>query len=393
MVPRSTNSSPRRAAGYAAPLGDESVCIDHLSGRAARPCHDGAVNRTVDYTALIFPTTRAEVAAFRAEAKTTGQRFRSSTPLALPTSTGFAIIGVVIVIFFAGRIITAVTGAGSVHLSSWFTPIAMLAVAIAVAAAFAIRAFSNRNWETWMRLSRFAAANGLRFSAQSPAPTYPGAIFGVGSSRTVANHLQSTTGRFLDIGNYHYVTGSGKSRQHHSWGFLALRLDRRLPNMLLDAKANNGMFGGSNLPVGYRRDQVLSLEGDFDRYFTLYCPRQYERDALYVFTPDLMALLIDEAAPFDVEIIDDWMFVYSAAPFEARSPAIYQRLFRIIETVGAKTLSQTDRYADERIGDPAVNLVAPAGQRLRRGISTSTIIVIVIAVVLGGQSVLQWFGR
>ena len=39
------------------------------------------------------------------------------------------------------------------------------------------------------------------------------------------------------------------------------------------------------------RTQVLSLEGDFDRYFTLYCPKEYERDALYVFTPDLMALL------------------------------------------------------------------------------------------------------
>lgn len=43
---------------------------------------------------------------------------------------------------------------------------------------------------------------------------------------------------------------------------------------------------------------MLSLEGDFDRYFTLYCPGDYERDALYVFTPDLLALLIDESRHF-----------------------------------------------------------------------------------------------
>jgi hypothetical protein len=119
----------------------------------------------------------------------------------------------------------------------------------------------------------------------------------------------------------------------------------------------------------FRKDQVLSLEGDFDRFFTLYCPQEYERDALYVFTPDLMALLIDEAAPFDVEIVDQWLFVYSARPFPLADPATYQRLLRIVTTVGAKALSQTDRYVDERIGVFEANLVARSGQRLRRGVN------------------------
>ena len=92
---------------------------------------------------------------------------------------------------------------------------------------------------------------------------------------------------------------------------------------------------------------MLSLEGDFDQYFTLYCPKQYERDALYVFTPDLMALCIDEAAPFDIEVIDKWMFVYSATAFDMQQPWVYERLLRIAFTVGAKTLTQTDHYADD----------------------------------------------
>ena len=70
--------------------------------------------------------------------------------------------------------------------------------------------------------------------------------------------------------------------------------------MVLDSRDNNGLVGGATLPATFRRDQVLSLEGDFNRYFTLYCPRQYERDALYVFTSDLISLLNDEADPFDV---------------------------------------------------------------------------------------------
>ena len=124
--------------------------------------------------------------------------------------------------------------------------------------------------------------------------------------------------------------------------------------------------------------QILHLEGDFDKHFTLYCPQQYERDALYVFTPDLMALLIDNAAPFDVEIVDSWMSVYSSAAFDLRQPMIHQRLLGIVDTVGAKTLSQTDRYADERVGDFAANMVAPQGQRLKRSVSVGAIILVVV---------------
>jgi hypothetical protein len=240
--------------------------------------------------------------------------------------------------------------------------------------------FGSRVWQTRLRLSEFAAANGMVYSPRSGEPNYPGAIFGIGSTRAVTDHVRTSTGRFLDIGNYSYVTGSGKSRQTHTWGFMALQLDRSLPNMMLDSKANNS-FLGTNLPAAFSKDQVLSLEGDFDRYFTLYCPRQYERDALYVFTPDLMALLIDEAAPFDVEIVDTWMFVYSSQLLSAATkPHVFERMARIADTVGAKTLSQTDRYSDERVGDPLANIVAPQGRRLKRGIPVITVIITVVIV-------------
>ncbi|MEO7546479.1 MAG: hypothetical protein ABIT21_09370 [Terrimesophilobacter sp.] len=76
-----------------------------------------------------------------------------------------------------------------------------------------------------------------------------------------------------------------------------------VPNMILDAKSNNFLW--TNLPQNFSRNQVLSLEGDFDKHFTLYCPKEYEHDALYVFTPDLMTRLIDHAAGYDVELVDD----------------------------------------------------------------------------------------
>jgi len=334
----------------------------------------------IDYSPLTAPIARGEVAAFRAESKAKGRNWSAWNAGSIVTVV--AVVAVVGIFLFTGTAFTR-TALGSAvgNGVAGLTPgavillVILLAVVILAIVIGARGGFTLGTWERWMRMDRFATANGLLFSPRDADPAYPGMIFARGHSRFALDHIRSTTGRFLDIGNYRYTTGSGKNAQTHNWGFMAFALDRKLPHMVLDSTANNGLFG-SNLDVGFSRQQVLSLEGDFDRYFTLYCPQEYERDALYVFTPDLMALLIDEASPFDVEIIDDWMFVYSATRFPVADPAVFERLFRIIDTVGTKTLTQTDHYSDERVGDPTVNLVAPEGQRLKRGIRRSTIIVI-----------------
>ena len=96
-----------------------------------------------------------------------------------------------------------------------------------------------------------------------------------------------------------------------------------------------------------------------------------------------MALCIDEAAPFDIEIVDDWMFVYSPRPFVMDDPHLLSRIFRIIATIGGKALRGTDRYRDERVAAPFVaNVVAPPGQRLRRRFPTAVVIALAIALGL-----------
>ena len=98
-------------------------------------------------------------------------------------------------------------------------------------------------------------------------------------------------------------------------------------------------------------------------------------------TPENRALL--ERREELQEVIDDWLFVYHPGGFESGSPAVYQRLLRIADTVGAKTLDQTERYRDERVADAlAVNLVAPAGQRLRRGLPLPAIIGLVAVALV-----------
>lgn len=342
------------------------------------------MDRTIDYTPLFAEVSRDDVVQYRAELARVSTQVAHEQVARVVTwvVAGLVIVTMSLVVVFPLLITLFAIASGARPITESLAALPGLIIVI-VAAVLAVRFLrsTQQSWQQRVRMSRFAAANGLTFEPRSPAPSYPGAIFGIGSSRVVTDHFRTPDGRFIDFGNYTYVTGSGKSRTTHRWGFLAMHLDRALPHMLLDSTANNGMFGASNLPTAFRRDQVLSLEGDFNRYFTLYCPKQYERDALYVFTPDLMALLIDEAAPFDVEIIDRWLFVYAARPFPLADPATYQRLLRIVSTVGAKALSQTDRYVDERIGVFSANIVAPAGQRLKSGVRWAGIIVMGVIVV------------
>ena len=262
-------------------------------------------------------------------------------------------------------------------------PAVVVVVIAALAVAGTRRAITlgNGPWARRARIARFAQANRMQYSPQQKAPDYPGMIFQTGRDRVVIDRVTRTDGRLIDMGNFRCVRGPEAAQTMHTWGFIALRLDRTLPNILLDPKAKTTVLG-SSLPGALNKSQVLHLEGDFDRYFTLYCPADYEQDALYIFTPDLMALLIDNVAPFAVELIDKWMLIYAPGMFDMTKPATLRRLFAIADTVGVKALHQTQNYADTKAGGSDANTIAPQGTRLKRGVRGAVIVALAIMLLL-----------
>ncbi|MGL3148724.1 hypothetical protein ACSS7Z_00045 [Microbacterium sp. A82] len=205
------------------------------------------------------------------------------------------------------------------------------------------------------RLSQFAAANNMTYEDRINDPQLPGMIFNIGRSRHSDRLVRGHSPRFVEFGNYQYTTGLGKHSTTHSWGYVAVKLDVPLPNIVLDALGNNGF--GTNLPASFQKEQRLSLEGDFDRYFTLYCPEGYEADALYLFTPDIMARFVDNAAQLDVEIVDDWLFLYTKRAASTLDPATWAWLFGAVGALITK-FDQWARWRDERLA--AAHSDAPA---------------------------------
>ena len=338
------------------------------------PSHDAGPRHRpagrLDYGQLTRPVDRQQLDAFITDSKSTNKPWSVRTT-GLPQPGVSQVIAQLlpVVIPVAGLIFFAVVGGRSLIAAVWrftfeapfplnlvivgFVVLILVGVVVAlIRLVVVIRSLLVPRWwwEAAYRLVGFAGTNGLRYGHDETA-SYPGVIFGAGADRTVERRLSTTSGRHVEIGNYRYVVRGDDSDQVrvYGWGYVAIKLDRRLPHLLLDAKANNrSVFGiqASNLPVDLVGDQKLTLGGEFDAAFTLYAPSDYGRDAFQILAPDLMALFIDRLGTFDVEIIDDTMFCYGAR-FDLLNPATYEWLQELVETVVARTVHRTARYRDD----------------------------------------------
>lgn len=262
-------------------------------------------------------------------------------------------------------------------------PFIFLFLGIAVL-AFLIFYFFKSSVVKRAKLYWFGLANGFTFQQNGAAPLYEGMIFGIGHSRTTKDRFMRIQGRPIDLANLSYTTGSGKHQQTHSWFYMMVQLDRNLPHIVLDSLKNN-FWKLSNLPANFARNQQLSLEGDFDKYFKLYCPNGYERDALYVLNPKLMALLIDFAQTADIEIVDNKLFLYSGKHLDLADPASWKFIEDVINTVGIETVKQTDYYSDERVGNRQMDAVAKEGQRLK-----GTVLPLYIGAIAAFAAIAYW---
>lgn len=332
-----------------------------------------------NYAALTKEVTPEDIRAYNAVSRPTSNDTITKV---------FKIIGIVLlsgfIVVTIGSIIIAIMQGGS---GGWGTAVTFLIttiviVGISVAVYYGSRMEARRR----VRLSWFAADNKLVYQPAVTGIAHAGMFFQLGHSRRVTHSLTGSlsNGGTFQFADYNYTTGSGKNQQTHTMSFIRIQLERHLPHMVLDSMKNNmKLFGAnmSNLPVSFKKDQVLTLEGNFNDYFKLYAPKEYERDALYVFTPDLMALFMDTIAVNDAEIIDDQLYVYSSRTITYENPVVVQNIMKIVELVGGRTIRRTDRYSDERATAADAGSVAAPARRLKRSGSVFAVI-FTVAIIL-----------
>ncbi|SEB49079.1 hypothetical protein SAMN04489806_0836 [Paramicrobacterium humi] len=138
-----------------------------------------------------------------------------------------------------------------------------------------------------------------------------------------------------------------QSARGNGWHYLAVTLPAPLPHLIVDATSNDRL--GSDLPTGVDPRQRISLEGDFDRWFRAYAPASYQTAALYVLTPDVMAALIDVAAGYNVEIVDDRIVFFTSPVADFADPGPWQSVHAVLERVVPRVATKAERYLDERV--------------------------------------------
>ena len=163
-------------------------------------------------------------------------------------------------------------------------------------------------------MKQFAAANNFSYTLNGNTKGLDGELFKIGHNQAVADVI---CGNYINcpitLFSYRYITGSGKnSRTYHATVF-ELNFGTKMPNILLKKKANflnEPIFAESFLGNTVKRKE-LQLEGNFNDYFTLEVEEEYEIEALQILTPDFMEELIEKAKSFNMEIVNDHIFIYN----------------------------------------------------------------------------------
>ena len=239
--------------------------------------------------------------------------------------------------------------------------VTVLLVGIAIVGSIVGRKLSHNA----VSLASAAYARGFDYTPEVRAPGLPGLLFRAGSRVTVTSLIDATSSEtpFLAgslTGQYAMETSTPRLL---AASFVAIPLARTVPNIVL-LGTGFGILKRAGLGLDGR--QRLGLEGDFDKSFALHVPAGYERDALEIFTPNLMQLLLDTTAGCDVELVDDWMFVYSGLG-KYNKPESLDGLVAVTEHSRATIERQTSRYRDDRSARAASHTISPDEHAARVG--------------------------
>lgn len=159
------------------------------------------------------------------------------------------------------------------------------------------------------RVKNFSDHNKLFLATNTqPPPTFDSVLFLNGSAFKHELYLadKKNDPEFF-IATYQFIKNTGSLDGLYT--VLSLKLPKQVQNIILDSNANN-IWKISNLPQGYKPGPQLKLEGDFQKYFNLYCQDNSELDVLSAITPERMALFVDHFSSWDIEFMHDRLYFY-----------------------------------------------------------------------------------
>jgi hypothetical protein len=281
------------------------------------------MTRDPDTTALTRPVDHAEVASFRA---------RENTNWRWNDQSGLATGGAIVVGSLFGLLPLAIVGLLDLTERSEAVPdLARFAPPIVVVVSIAwvvlVRRGAWAAWERRLRLGGFATANRLTFREASDVADHAGAVFHFGFGGERFAFFQSLEGPPSEYGSYRWSTMVGRQTTTHVIGYVAIRLERSLPTIVLESGKAPGVFTMDRFARVRKPGRTVSL----GRGLLLSCEPRFEKAARRVFAADVVGLLLDDVPRIEVEVVEDQLFLYAGTTFDWLQPATWDRLVVVRE--------------------------------------------------------------
>jgi hypothetical protein len=165
--------------------------------------------------------------------------------------------------------------------------------------------------EKFVKSNGFLPLNDMRSTAELPQ-----VLVGSGITCSVNDGFSVPLGTgsqqdFLDVFECMGTDGT-KNRNPDRYTVAAFQSANELPHIFLDAKENG-------ISHSYTDQQKISLEGNFNQYFDLFAPGMANIEARQILTPQVMQMLIDSGANYDIEINGRVVTVFSPGQLIAKN--------------------------------------------------------------------------
>ncbi len=105
-----------------------------------------------------------------------------------------------------------------------------------------------------------------------------------------------------------YSLGAGRYQITNYYGVVEIDLPTTLPHIFIDSKKNN-FLGFERLDIFHSQD-VIELEGDFNKDFRIFVSKEYEIEALTLLNPGFMEELLKHSAGYEIELAGNKTYIY-----------------------------------------------------------------------------------
>lgn len=174
----------------------------------------------------------------------------------------------------------------------------------------------------------FAEANGARFWPLMLDQPLPGVVFrdATGAPRPLqgAGRIVRFPGEpEIEIANSGFQYAIDLNVMSSGWGYAAVRLSRPAPALLVETASARAIRLLPATPTGA---ETLTLGNGAE----VHVDGRAAGWARGILGPDILALLDDAELPFDLEIVDGWLFLYSPRQLSVGDPRVWRRTLGVV---------------------------------------------------------------